>query len=327
VIKSPLFDAATNLMGIQIIFWDVTERKLAEARLEEAQKAMLDTSRQAGMAEVAAGVLHNVGNVLNSVNVSASLVSDNLQRSKAPGLAKAAALLREHEPDLAGFFARDPRAKQLTAYLGKLAECLDGERSSAMKELQALKKNIEHIKEIVAMQQSYARIVGVTEKVKVSDLVEDALRLNLGTLARHEVELTREYDPQVPEIVVERHKVLQILVNLIRNAKYACDESGRGDKHLKVRVTKGDGCVNICTEDNGVGIAPENLTRIFNHGFTTRKDGHGFGLHSGALAAKEMGGTLIARSEGPGKGAAFTLSLPLAPAPKPSEQVTRPSTG
>ncbi|HZR16550.1 MAG TPA: PAS domain-containing protein [Verrucomicrobiae bacterium] len=325
VIKSPLLDASGMLMGIQVIFWDVTERKRAESRLEEAQKAMLDASRQAGMAEVAAGVLHNVGNVLNSVNVSASLVSDNLQRSKAPGLAKAVALLREQEADLAGFFARDPRGKQLTAYLAKLAECLAGEQASALQELQILKKNIEHIKEIVAMQQSYARIVGVTEKVKVTDLVEDALRLNSGTLARHEVELTKEYAPDLPEIIVERHKVLQILVNLIRNAKYACDESGRRDKHLIVRVAKGDGCVNISTTDNGVGIAPENLTRIFNHGFTTRKDGHGFGLHSGALAAKEMGGALLAHSDGPGKGASFTLSLPLAPSEQ--QHITRPSTG
>jgi PAS domain S-box-containing protein len=313
VIKTPLFDAANQIMGIQVIFWDVTERKRAEARLEEAQKVMVDASRQAGMAEVAAGVLHNVGNVLNSVNVSASLVCDNLHKSKAPGLAKAVTLLRENEGDLGAFFAKDSRAKQLIPYLSKLAECLAAEQSSALQELQTLKKNIEHIKEIVAMQQSYAKIVGVTEKVKVTDLVEDALRLNSGTLARHEVILTKEYDPQVPEVMVERHKVLQILVNLIRNAKYACDESGHPDKRLSVRVTSANGCVNICTTDNGVGIAPENLTRIFNHGFTTRKDGHGFGLHSGALAAKEMGGTLIAQSEGVGKGASFTLCLPLNP--------------
>ncbi|HTL16537.1 MAG TPA: PAS domain-containing protein, partial [Patescibacteria group bacterium] len=315
VIKTPLYGAGNQIVGIQVVFWDVTERKRAEARLEEAQKAMVDASRQAGMAEVAAGVLHNVGNVLNSVNVSANLVSDNLHRSKAPGLARAVALLREHEAELDVFLTTDPRGKQLTGYLAKLSDCLDSERSSALQELQTLKKNIEHIKEIVAMQQSYARIIGVTEKVKVADLVEDALRLNSGTLARHEVELTREYDPNLPEIIVERHKVLQILVNLIRNAKYACDESGRRDKRLKVRVTSNNDCVTICTSDNGVGIAPENLTRIFNHGFTTRKDGHGFGLHSGALAAKEMGGTLIAQSEGPGHGASFTLSLPLKPRP------------
>jgi PAS domain S-box-containing protein len=312
-IKTPLVDAANQILGIQVIFWDITERKLAEARLEEAQKAMVDASRQAGMAEVAAGVLHNVGNVLNSVNVSANLVSDRLYKSKAGGLGKAVALLREHETDLGSFFNSDPRGKQLIVYLERLSECLGGEQASAIQELQNLKKNIEHIKEIVAMQQSYAKIVGVTEKIKVTDLVEDALRLNSGTLARHEVELLRDYAPNVPEIIVERHKVLQILVNLIRNAKYACDESGRQEKRLVVRVSNGDDCVNIATVDNGVGIAPENITRIFNHGFTTRKDGHGFGLHSGALAAKEMGGKLIAQSEGVGKGACFTLCLPLAP--------------
>jgi PAS domain S-box-containing protein len=313
VIKTPLFDAGDQVIGIQIVFWDVTERKRAEARLEEAQIAMVGASRQAGMAEVASGVLHNVGNVLNSVNVSASLVSDNLQKSKVSGLGKAVALLREHEADLGAFFSTDPRGKQLTVYLARLAECLVAEQSTAMQELHTLRKNIEHIKEIVAMQQNYARVVGVTEKVKVTDLVEDALRLNSGTLARHEVELAREYEPELPEVIVERHKVLQILVNLIRNAKYACDESGRRDKRLVVRVTSGDGCVKISTTDNGIGIPPENLTRIFNHGFTTRKDGHGFGLHSGALAAKEMGGTLVAQSDGPGTGASFTLSLPLAP--------------
>ncbi len=313
VVKAPLFDAGDQVIGVQIIFWDVTERKRAEARFEEAQRAMVDASRQAGMAEVASGVLHNVGNVLNSVNVSASLVSDNLQKSKVSGLGKAVALLREHETDLGAFFSTDPRGKQLTVYLARLAECLVGEQTAAMQELHTLKKNIEHIKEIVAMQQNYARVVGLTEKVKVTDLVEDALRLNSGTLARHEVELAREYEPELPEVIVERHKVLQILVNLIRNAKYACDESGRCDKRLVVRVTSGDGCVKISTTDNGIGIPPENLTRIFNHGFTTRKDGHGFGLHSGALAAKEMGGTLVAQSDGPGTGASFTLSLPLAP--------------
>jgi C4-dicarboxylate-specific signal transduction histidine kinase len=105
--------------------------------------------------------------------------------------------------------------------------------------------------------------------------------------------------------------VLQILVNLIRNAKYACDEAGRPDKRLSMRVTKGDELVRIAVRDNGIGIPPENLTRIFGHGFTTKKDGHGFGLHSGALAAKELGGSLTAHSDGVGRGATFTLELPL----------------
>jgi signal transduction histidine kinase len=159
------------------------------------------------------------------------------------------------------------------------------------------------------MQQSYATVGGVKEMIDVVNLAEDSLRMNEGALSRHRVEIIREFD-RVPPMNVEKHKILQILVNLMRNAKYACDESAREDKKMTVRISNSDGAVRISVIDNGVGIPPENLTRIFSHGFTTRKGGHGFGLHSGALAAKEMGGSLTAQSGGLGQGATFTLELP-----------------
>jgi C4-dicarboxylate-specific signal transduction histidine kinase len=162
------------------------------------------------------------------------------------------------------------------------------------------------------MQQSYSKVYGVAETLPVVDLLEDALRINAGAFNRHDVNVVRDYQAR-PAITVEKHKVLQILVNVMRNAKYACDESGRTDKQMRVRTTNGDGRVKIAVIDNGVGILPENLTRIFAHGFTTRKDGHGFGLHSGALAAKELNGSLTANSDGPGKGATFVLELPINP--------------
>jgi len=178
-------------------------------------------------------------------------------------------------------------------------------------ELDGLRKHIDHIKDIVAMQQNYARVSGVVETVAPAQLVEDALQLNAGALARHGVKLTREFQP-VPLIAVEKHKVLQILVNLIRNAKYALDEGHSEEKRLRVRITAPqDERVRIEVIDNGVGIPSENLTRIFQHGFSTRKDGHGFGLHSGALTAKELGGHLTGHSAGPDTGATFTLELPL----------------
>ena len=159
------------------------------------------------------------------------------------------------------------------------------------------------------MQQSYARVSGVKEIVNVNYLVEDSLRMNANALGRHGVELIREFE-EVPLINIDKHKVLQILVNMVRNAKYACEESGRADKRLTLRVANGGEWLNISVIDNGVGVPQENLARIFNHGFTTRKDGHGFGLHSGALAAKEMGGSLTVHSDGPGQGATLTLKLP-----------------
>ena len=287
--------------------------KRAEAEQEKLHRQLLDISRRAGMAEVASGVLHNVGNVLNSVNVSASLLSDRMRKSRVSYVGRVAALLREHAATLGEFITQDAKGRQLPAFLSDLAVQLDAEQTVALNELAGLHKNIEHINEIVAMQQSYARVSGVTEKVKATDLIEDVLRMNESALARHGVQLGREYDAQLPEIVVDRHKVLQILMNLIRNSEQACEHSGSTDKRLIVRVANGADRIKISVIDNGDGIPAENLTCIFNHGFTTRKDGHGFGLHSSALAAKEMGGALLAHSDGPGQGASFTLELPLQP--------------
>ena len=290
---------------------EIAERKLAEAKIEKMHQELLQSSRQAGMAEVATNVLHNVGNVLNSVNVSAGLVVDGVKKSRTSSLARVVALLKEHEQDLGTFITDDPKGKLVPAHLAQLSEHLSGEQQAFVKELDSLRQNVEHIKEIVSVQQNYAKLGGMKEKVNVVGLVEDSLRMHEGGLGRHHVEVIRDYQAE-PVINTDKHKVLQILVNLLRNAKHACQESDRMDRQLTVRVANGDGRVKISVIDNGVGIAPENLTRIYNHGFTTRKDGHGFGLHSGALAAKEMGGSLTARSDGPGKGAAFTLELPCA---------------
>jgi signal transduction histidine kinase len=305
-------DQDGNVLGTFGTSKDITALKVAEERLEQVHRQLLETSRQAGMAEVATSVLHNVGNVLNSVNVSATLVADTARRSKAANLGKLSALLAQHAANLGAFLTTDPRGQMVQPYLASLAEDLAREHQGIITELEHLRKNVDHIKDIVAMQQSYAKTSGLTETVSVPDMVEDAVRMNAGSLARHEVDLVRDYRAR-PVVTLDKHKVLQILVNLIRNAKYACDESGRKDKCITLRITADDRHVMIAVCDNGVGIPPENLTRIFNHGFTTRATGHGFGLHSGALAAKAMGGSLLPSSPGRGQGATFILTLPFKP--------------
>jgi len=279
------------------------------AELESIHKQLVVASRQGGMAEIATNVLHNVGNVLNSVNISTNLVVERVKKSNAPGLARVVDLMGQHAHDLGDFMTHDARGKHVPAHLGHLADSLQADQEAIVSELDSLRRNVEHIKEIVAMQQNYATAGGVKEMINVADLVNDGMCINEGGLRRHGVEVVREFE-QVPPMNAEKHKILQILVNLLSNAKYSCEESERPDKRLTVRVANGGGRVRISVIDNGVGIPLENLTRIFNHGFTTRKDGHGFGLHSGALAAKEMGGTLTVQSDGCGQGAAFTLELP-----------------
>jgi len=304
-----LVGPAGQALGAMAVVEDITERRLAEQELEGVHQQLLTASRQAGMAEVATNVLHNVGNVLNSVNVSASLVAERIKKSKCTGVSRVAALLTEYASDLAAFLS-GAQGQNLPVYLKELAAELIQERDTAVSELTALRSNVEHIKEIVAMQQSYARRGGVTDTLDIRALVEDSLRMNEGALSRHGVAVVRDFD-QVPLITVDKHKVLQILVNVIRNAKYACEEAEGEDKCVTVRVRAADGAIRISIIDTGVGIPKTNLERIFNHGFTTRKDGHGFGLHSSALAAKELGGSLTGESAGPGQGATFTLTLPL----------------
>lgn len=163
------------------------------------------------------------------------------------------------------------------------------------------------------MQQNYGRISGISETIAPDKLMEDALMLNQGALVRHNVVVQKEYE-DIPAVTVDKHKVLQILLNCINNAKYACSDSGKAETIIILGIYKGQGdTVCFSVTDNGIGIKPENLTRIFQHGFTTRKFGHGFGLHSGALAAKEMGGRLWVDSKGLGQGAVFTLELPAEP--------------
>ncbi len=319
---APLRNTGGKITHFVALQRDVTGRKQAEAALEKVHRELVDASRQAGMAEVATGVLHNVGNVLNSVNVSATLVADHVRHTKAGNVAKLAALFAEHKADLPVFLANDPRGRMIPDYLGTLSELLTVEHATILGELDHLHNNIEHIKDIVTMQQTYARASGVTETISVSAMIEDALRINADSLTRHGVTLIRDYQA-CPAITTDKHKVMQILINLVRNAKQACNASGRSGKVVAVRATSRDGRAEITITDNGVGIPAENLTRIFNHGFTTRKEGHGFGLHSAALAARELGGSLTVRSDGPGLGATFVLELPCQPPPRDHANSTR----
>jgi signal transduction histidine kinase len=304
-----LIGQAGQPLGALAVIEDITERRLAEAELERVHSQLLVASREAGMAEVATNVLHNVGNVLNSVNVSASIVAERIKKSKCSGLARVAALLQEHAADPTAFLT-GAQGRHLPVYLQELAAALLAERDTAIAELEDLRANVEHIKEIVAMQQNYAKVSGFIELLPLEKLVEDALQMNAAAFERHRVRVVRSFE-SVPNVRVDKHKVLQILVNLLRNAKYAMDATT--ERRLDLRIERaGTETVRIIVRDTGCGIPEENLTRIFSHGFTTKKDGHGFGLHSGAIAAKEMGGILTAESEGAGRGATFMLELPIA---------------
>lgn len=292
---------------------DITERKQAETKLKAAQEELIETAHRAGMAEVAADVLHNVGNVLNSINVSTTLVTEKIANSELVNLHKLASLINDHIEDLGIFLTEHPQGKHIPAYLTEVSKCLIDEHADILSRLRVLADNVEHVKEIISTQQSYAKVSGVEIQASITKLVEDAIQINSAGLQRHGTRLIREYE-ELTDVEVNKQKILQILVNLISNAKYSVSNNGKEEKIITIRIYRHseDHC-RIEVADNGVGISRENLTKIFTHGFTTKRKGHGFGLHSSALAAKEIGGKLTVHSDGEGQGATFTLEIPFKP--------------
>jgi len=289
---------------------DITERKRAEVKLKTAQEKLLETAREVGMAEVATGVLHNVGNVLNSVSVTAESIQKRVRNSKISYLADIVGLFEEHANELSTFIANEERGKKIPAFLANLSKELVDEQERCLEALEALTKHVQHVGDIIQLQQSHSKTKGLIEPTSIAEIVEDTIQINAETITRNNVEVLREI-PNLPTLLLDRHKVLQILTNLISNAIYALSISNRDDRILRICVKEPkSGFLRINVSDNGIGIPKENLTRIFEHGFTTKKTGHGFGLHSTALSANELSGSIKAHSDGPGKGAVFTVELP-----------------
>jgi signal transduction histidine kinase len=289
----------------------IAARERAHRELEEAQRRLMQLSREAGMAEVATGVLHNVGNVLTSINISANLLRDSITNSNRLGLLKQATdLMRAQGDTLPHFLAEDPRGRLVPSLLIELVDQILTHNESNAKEFSHLLENVDHIKQIVATQQNYAKSGGVIQNISPSELFEEAARIAKASVTRHGITIAREFSG-VTKVETDRHQVLQILINFISNAIKAVKPRPAGERNISLRLENTPSHVRFTVEDNGVGIPAENMQKIFRHGFTTRKDGHGFGLHSGALAARSLGGTLHVHSDGIDRGARFSLELPI----------------
>ena len=302
-----------TLIGAVIAFRDVTKRKRAEMEREMINQELVEASRKAGMAEVATSVLHNVGNVLNSVNVTVSIIDERFAKSKVKNIPVIADLIDLPAEKFKEFIIHNPKAHMIPKYVRQLAISLEKEHKENREDLSSLTKHIDHIKQVISMQQSFAKNVGVVEKVSLNNLVDDAIQVNAPALMKHNISVVRKYGTIQP-VTIDKHKVLQVLINLISNAKHALAISSHSKPEIILEiVVQGEKTIDILVSDNGVGIAQEHQIKIFQNGFTTKTDGHGYGLHSSALIAKEIGGSLTAYSKGRGFGAIFTFSLPINP--------------
>lgn len=293
-----------------VVFRDITDRKRSEQKLASLNYQLLSSARLAGMAEVATGVIHNVGNVLNSINVSTQLLLEREYGVKAAGLAEIARLLQAHKNELDVFMKTHPVGELLPQYLEEVTDYIKKESAFFRSELESLNAKLQHMKSIITMQQSLSGNSTISEKVQLNALLEDALLINFEKIEKYGITVERDFS-ELPIIETDRVKIMQALINLIKNAAEAVVESRKEEKRLTVRTSMLDpDYVKIEVIDNGIGIKAENIKKIFSYGFTTKKSGHGFGLHTSALSIQEMGGTLQAYSSGPDEGAAFIIILP-----------------
>ncbi|MDX1642611.1 MAG: triple tyrosine motif-containing protein, partial [Balneolaceae bacterium] len=278
--------------------------------LEETKDELVEKAHKAGMADIATGVLHNVGNVLTSVNTSASLIEDTVRQSKLKGLIQANNLLREKIDHIEEFITNDPKGKNLLEYYLKLEGPLQKEQEKMTTQAQRLINKIELIKEIIAAQQSYAGTGMNAESVSLTEVIENALSLQAGSIERHGLHIEKDFQ-STEKVFAQRSKLIHVLVNILKNAKEAMNGMDPNDKQIVIKTWQDDENVFISISDTGSGIKEEHKSKIFTQGFTTKKNGHGFGLHSSANYMSEMGGNIKMNSNGDARGAEFILSLPL----------------
>ena len=296
------------LLANQSLEKEMSRRALIEADRAKLQEELVESSRQAGKAEVATGVLHNVGNVMNSVNVSACILQEDLQKKLLQKLDASIDLLGDHESDLATFFSDDKRAKHFVPFLRQLRN----QTCDMVDDIDRLLSNVRHVNDVVASQQAYA--MNGSHKVKADpiSIVESALQIAGERFRASGIDVRTDFKFS-EELLIEKSKLLQVLVNILKNAANSISDSRNEDRKVSILVEKTNEQLRIAVSDTGIGIATDNFEKIFQHGYSTRKErgGHGFGLHHSAIAIGEMGGKLAVDSPGQNQGATFTIEHPL----------------
>ena len=291
---------------------EAAERERVQRELQRAQATLVQRSREAGMAEAAIGILHNVGNALNCFTVASDLLRGHIAGLRVDRFVEATERLGAGGDETTG--DREPADERtrglLVRYLRELALHQNEVLRALRDEVGGLARGAEHMNAIIQTQQSMAGSLGMIESLRPARLVDLVLEIEGPALAAAGIEVTREDGALLPR-ALDRHQMMQVLLNVVSNARHALVASSRPDRRLVVRTQGGaDGGVRFEVADNGSGILPEHLPRVFEHGFTTKPDGHGVGLHYCASVASAMGATISCESAGPGQGAVFRLDLP-----------------
>ena len=277
-------------------------------KLDAGYRRLMDQAHKKGMADISTGILHNIGNILNNVNIATYSLARLLDDNAINDLIMANTLLNSRFDDLDEFIRSDPKGKTLMQFYVSLTDVFENFRNKLLENVERLSNRIDLIDEIITAQQSYTTVKSNLTALDIIAVVEDVLKMHQTTLEKHGIRVIRNHG-RIMRALANRTKLFHVITNIVKNAVEAMEPTPVEHRKLSMAVTAESDKVFLSISDSGNGIAPGHLEDIFAYGFTTKMDGHGFGLHSCANYMTEMNGRLWAESSGTGTGATFVLQL------------------
>ena len=296
-----------NLLSRSITY--SIERKNVAIELERTQADLIETAHKAGMADIAISVLHNVGNVLNSVICSSSIIESAIKNSSISDLLKANKLLKEHKNDFETFIRNNPKGKKLLEYYLILGDKLQNEKKSIEQELARIIEKARIIERIVKNQQELTYSASLIVSVDLAQVIDETLNIKKNTLQKNDIQIVKSVSNNNIKILGTRAKIIFIFTQIIDNAIDAIADFNTDERIIKITAIQQNSECIISFTDTGLGIPDSLKEKIFIHGFTTKPYNNGFGLHTCANYLTEMNGTIKVPENRPKEGATFILTF------------------
>jgi PAS domain S-box-containing protein len=324
---TPVLDADGNISNFIAIKEDFSQRKKTELELEEyrgtleqmvtektseleaAQLELVNRALEAGMSQMAAIGLHNIGNAVTPLNVLMEKIKSGELASITRYLQKCHEDLKSHTADLAQYLSDGHRGRQVFEYMGELIASLGDHDKKQFDMLEKMESALSYISQILTLQQFYASgSQEIKEKVDINDLFEDAIQLQTGTLEKREISIKRNYTQSLPKLLIDKNRLMQVIVNLIKNSCEAIELQHTGPRQKAIEITTftQNGRLGFDIADNGIGIDPGDIDTIFDLG-QSKKGSSGFGLYYCKMFIENSNGELIFSSRGIGKGASVKI--------------------
>jgi PAS domain S-box-containing protein len=326
---APVLDEDQEISNFIAIKQDISERKKAEEELaqyrgrleqlvaektrelEQAQLELVNRALEAGMSQMAAIGLHNIGNAITPLNVLTEKMKTRELAEMSRLLQKCHEDLASHAADLGHYVSEGQRGRQVFDYMGELIHSVSDHEKKQFDMLEKMESALSYISQILTLQQFYAKgSQEIKEQIDLNDLLDDAIRLQAGTLEKRGIFIKRKYTDTLAKLLIDKNRLMQVIVNLIKNSYEAIElqQAGPGEKVIEIKTFAQNDRLGFEIADNGIGVDPADVDKIFELG-KSQKGSSGFGLYYCKMFVENSNGKLIFSSRGPGKGASVKVAF------------------